>query len=178
MQDKTLTYIHILILHIIVYTWILFKHKYEFEIVDWKIFFLVIGDEWYPYMNCTVLQEDDDLIARLAAQLENTHLSTSQPRSVPQQQPTQQVSADQLLGGRAVPVQPVAPVPVRAAHPAAGMRLPLGMVGQYTQYMPPVQPVMPQNERIVRQWAMANRLPPPNYMTQTVINQLVCITVV
>ena len=142
----------------------------------------MIGDEWYPYLNCTVLQEDDDPIVRLTAQLEKTHLSTSsQPGSVPPQQPTQQqVPADQQLGGRAVPVQPVAPVPVRAAHPAAGMRLPppLGMVGQYPQYMPPVQPVMPQNERIVRQWAMANRLPPPNYMTQTVINQLVCIAVV
>ena len=141
----------------------------------------MIGDEWYPYLNCTVLQEDDDTIARLTALLEKTHLSTSsQPGSVPQQQLTQQVPADQLLSGRAIPVQPVAPVPVRAAHPAAGMRLPppLGMVGQYPQYMPQVQPVMPQNERIVRQWAMANRLPPPNYTTQIVINQLVCITVV
>ena len=150
---------------------ILFNCKYEFE------------DDFscglYAYLNCTVLQQDDDPIAKITAQLEKTHLSTSsQSGSVPPQHPPQQVPADQLLRGRAVPVQPVAPVPVRAAHPSTGMRLPppLGMVGQYTQYMPPVQPVMPQNERIVRQWAMANRLPPPNYVTQTVINQLVCIT--
>lgn len=103
-------------------------------------------------------------------------MPSSQPPAVP---------TDDMLVGRQIPVQHVAPVPIRPmmgpypqpAHP--GMRLPppLGMVGHHTQYMPAPQPARPTNDQILRQWAMSNRLPPPSYMMNTVTSPQVCVRI-